>query len=192
MIEQSLLLEVRSGIAHNTHSMPPPLQLRPLTPADAHQYQQLRLRALREHPDAFTSDVEQEANKPLSWSQERLKEGQARFIGIFDAEQLIAMVGLEVPLRHKEAHVGHLVGMYVSQAYIGRGLARRLVQACLDHAGTLGLEAVKLTVTATNERAANLYLRSGFVLYGTEPRAVCIAGRYLDKCLMRYALNRSA
>jgi RimJ/RimL family protein N-acetyltransferase len=169
--------------------MPPSLLLRLLTPADAHQYQQLRLHALRAHPDAFTSDADQEASKPLSWSQERLKEGQARFFGIFDAEQLVAMVGLEVPSRRKEAHVGHLVGMFVSAAYSGQGLARSLVQACFDHAASLRLEAIKLTVTATNARAIELYLRCGFLVYGTEPRAVCIEGRYFDKSLMRFALS---
>ncbi len=170
--------------------MPPSLLLRPLTPADADQYQRLRLHALREHPDAFTSDADQEALKPLSWSQERLKEGQARFFGIFDAEQLVAMVGLEVPSRRKEAHVGHLVGMFVSAGYTGQGLAVSLVQACVGYAASLQLEAIKLTVTATNRRAVQLYERSGFVLYGTEPRAVKCEGEYFDKCLMRRRLSK--
>ena len=41
-------------------------QIRELTPDDAVSYCTLRLRMLREHPEAFTSSFEEESQKPLA------------------------------------------------------------------------------------------------------------------------------
>ena len=40
--------------------------IRRLMPDDAGEYRTLRLRALREHPDAFTSSFEEEQIRPLA------------------------------------------------------------------------------------------------------------------------------
>jgi hypothetical protein len=44
-------------------------EIRQLTDADALAYHELRLRGLREHPEAFTSSFEDESRKPLDWAQ---------------------------------------------------------------------------------------------------------------------------
>jgi ribosomal protein S18 acetylase RimI-like enzyme len=165
------------------------LSLRSLQPQDAVQYQQLRLRALRENPQAFTSDAEQEQARPLLWSHERLAASNATFFGHVFEGNLVSMVGLEVPTRKKEAHVGHLIGMYVSPEFAGRGLARALVSACLDDARQRGLRAVKLSVTSSNSAALNLYLSCGFRRYGEEAQAVYVDGAYYAKSLLKYDLN---
>ncbi len=178
-------LEGSTGITHNTDYMVSSLSLRPLQPQDAVQYQQLRLRALREHPQAFTSDAQQEQAKPLLWSQERLAASNATFFGHVVQGNVVSMVGLEVPTRKKEAHVGHLIGMYVSPEFAGRGLARALVLACLDNARQRGLRAVKLSVTSSNLAALNLYLSCGFRRYGEEAQAVYVDGAYYAKSLLK-------
>jgi ribosomal protein S18 acetylase RimI-like enzyme len=166
--------------------------LRPLHPDDAVPYRALRLRALREHPQAFTSDAEQEAAKPLRWSQERLHANAvAAFFGHCVGDSLVSMVGLELSARQKESHVGHLIGMYVSPEYAGRGLARQLVEHCLEHARQRGLRAVKLTVTSNNAQAMQLYLSCGFCRYGQEEQAICVEGIYYAKTLLKCELLAS-
>ena len=44
--------------------------IRRLQPADAHLYRSLRLRALREHPDAFTSSYEDDRQQPVEAAAE--------------------------------------------------------------------------------------------------------------------------
>ena len=49
-----------------------PMPIRRLTPDDAAAYRELRLRALREHPEAFTSDWQTERSRPPEESRQRL------------------------------------------------------------------------------------------------------------------------
>ena len=61
--------------------------IRQLLEDDAGPYRALRLRALREFPQAFTSSYEEESGKALEWSERRLKQEAQRpndvFMGAF-------------------------------------------------------------------------------------------------------------
>ena len=54
-----------------------PSRIRLLVPDDAAVYRALRLRALREHPEAFTSSFEEETVRPLSWSEAAVERRSA-------------------------------------------------------------------------------------------------------------------
>lgn len=164
-----------------------PITIRRLTTADAAAYRDLRLRALREHPDAFTSSFEDEAAKPLNWSEWRLAaQEDSFFLGAWSADGLlIGMVGLLRETQRKTRHRATLIGMYVVPEANGRGVGRCLLAAGLAEARTLpGLETVRLTVTAGNARAENLYTGAGFRAFGVEQRAIRWEGRYYDKIHM--------
>jgi len=165
------------------------LTVRRLTPDDAAVYQALRLRGLEEHPEAFTSSVPDEAARPLQWAQERLRCVAARphdfFLGAFRAGRLLGIVGLQGRYRPKERHNASVVGMYVVPEVSGQGVGRALMQALLRDAGRIaGLEQLDLTVTEGNDAARTLYLRCGFTVWGTLPRAVRIGPHYLGKVHM--------
>ena len=49
------------------------MEIRLLDESDADAYSDLRLRVLREHPEAFVPSHEEEAHKRLSWTEDRLK-----------------------------------------------------------------------------------------------------------------------
>ncbi|MBP8102030.1 MAG: GNAT family N-acetyltransferase, partial [Burkholderiaceae bacterium] len=92
--------------------------IRRLMPDDAGEYRTLRLRALRDHPDAFTSSFEEEQLRPLAWAQARLRPDAERphdfFLGAFIGDELVGMVGLQGRYRPKERHNAAVVGMYVA------------------------------------------------------------------------------
>jgi RimJ/RimL family protein N-acetyltransferase len=161
---------------------------------DAPQYQALRLRGLREHPEAFTSSVEQEAAKPLEWSRRRLTPDAARphdfFLGAFEDGDLCGVVGLEGRYRPKEHHNATLVGMVVPSERVGHGIGRALVEALVRRARTLpSLAQIDLTVTAGNTPAHTLYERCGFIVVGVLPRAIQVDGHYHDKVQMQLRLD---
>ena len=54
------------------------------------------------------------------------------------------------------------------------------------------MEMLTLTVTAGNETATSLYVSSGFVAYGSLPRALKIGAVYHDKLHMQLALQAAA
>lgn len=165
------------------------MPIRRLTPDDAPEYRALRLRALREHPDAFTSDWEDANARPQAESRQRLASAWVPFWGAFDeGGAMVGMVGLECASRAKERHKGVVVAMYVAQEAAGHGLGRELLQALMAHAAAIGLTDLVLTVTEGNAPAIHLYREAGFAAFGTEPRAIVVEGRAHAKVHMHLGL----
>lgn len=171
----------------------PEFTLRALGPADAADYRALRLRALREHPEAFTSSYEEEVTKPLDWSAQRLASDEKRphdfFLGAFlpvaGGSQLAGMVGLVGQYRQKERHGATVVGMYVAPELAGQGAGMALMQSLIERARVLPeLRQIDLTVTAGNERAEAVYARCGFSIYGVLRDAVRIGDSFHAKVHM--------
>jgi ribosomal protein S18 acetylase RimI-like enzyme len=161
------------------------MSIRQLTPEDAPTYRELRLRALREHPQAFTSDWEDASQRPPEESRQRLASAGVTFWGAFDeGGALCGMVGLECSTRAKQRHRGTVVAMYVAREAAGRGLGRDLLRALMLHAKAIGLTNLGLTVTEGNASALRLYQEAGFAEFGTEPRAIVVEGLPLAKVHM--------
>ena len=76
-----------------------------------------------------------------------------------------------------------LWGVYVRPKARSAGVARRLVEAVLDHARGR-VEQVNLAVERGNMHARRLYTSLGFVEYGLEKNALKIGDRYFDDVLM--------
>jgi ribosomal protein S18 acetylase RimI-like enzyme len=159
------------------------MAVRRLTPAEAAALRDLRLRALKEHPDAFTSSYEDDVRQPVSAMEKRLAEESGNaFWGAFVEGNLVGMVGSTCEPRAKNRHKGHVVAMYVAPEFRRRGLGRALLQAVIDHARDVaGLEQLVLTVTRRNPAAGDLYRATGFTSFGIEPRALKAGGEYFDK-----------
>jgi RimJ/RimL family protein N-acetyltransferase len=165
-----------------------------LTPSDVDEYRRARLRALAEHPEAFRSDAEEEAAKPLQWWVARLAprtESHGAFFGAWTAaHRLVGTAGLLLETRRKVRHTATIIGMYVTPEHAGRGLGARLLDACIDVArADPALEVLYLTVTSTNSGAIRLYERTGFVAYGLEPRSMRLGKQTFDKLMMALHLR---
>jgi ribosomal protein S18 acetylase RimI-like enzyme len=163
--------------------------IRLLAVEDAVHYRALRLRALREHPDAFTSSLEEEDLRPLSWSEARLGRDPQRlhdfFLGAYRDGVLVGMVGLQGRYRAKERHNASVVGLFVAPEAGGQGWGRALIQDLLARARALpALEQLDLTVTQGNDRAQALYAQCGFSVYGVLPHAIKVDGQDLAKVHM--------
>ncbi|MSP00221.1 MAG: GNAT family N-acetyltransferase [Acetobacteraceae bacterium] len=157
------------------------LVIRPLNADDAEMYRSIRLEALRAHPEAFGASFDAEAARPVAFFAERLT-ASAVFAGVHNGT-LLGTAGFRAESGPKQAHKGLLWGMYVRPIARGSGLARRLVEAVLDHARER-VELIQLRVVADNAVARALYASLGFEPYGIEARSLKIEGRYLDEVLM--------
>ena len=167
------------------------LEIRILTADDAEEYRTLRLRALREEPEAFGSSWEEENARPLELTIVRLvADGMTAFGGFDDAGRLAGMVRLRRQDGVKAEHKADILGMYVAPEVRGRGLGRMLLDAAITQArATPGIEQLMLAVNATNLPARNLYLALGFEPFGREPRALKISERYFDEDYMALFLS---
>jgi GNAT superfamily N-acetyltransferase len=158
------------------------MQIRRLLSSDAAEYRALRLRALHDHPEAFTSSYEEEVLKPLASSEQRLGDGsQVKFWGAFVDGKLVGTAGLDREQRLKVQHKAVVIGMYVAPEYARRGIAHALLHTLLADARTSHLELLILTVTDGNRSAERLYLDTGFVSWGIEPGAIKVQHQRFSK-----------
>mgnify|MGYP002362489915 FL=1 len=164
--------------------MSPDVLVRRLTQADASAYRAVRLRALREHPEAFTSDADEEASQPLDVMAQRLGHPERKVWGAFAADALMGTIGLDREHRVKNRHKATVVGMYVATEYAGKGAGRALINTLLADARATGLDLLVLTVTEGNLSAIRLYEHAGFKTFGVEPGAIKVAGRAWAKTHM--------
>jgi RimJ/RimL family protein N-acetyltransferase len=165
------------------------LVLRRLVADDLPAYKALRDEALAADPTAFTSDAATEVKRDAFSYVGRLgldrPEGGQFVIGAWRGKTLVGAIGCERDRRAKVRHLGHVIGTMVRAEERGRGLGRALLDAAIAEARRAeGIEMLTLTVTAGNAPAIRLYERAGFVRYGTQPRAIRVDGRDLDKDLM--------
>ncbi len=137
----------------------------------------MRLRGLREHPDAFTSSFEEENLRPLADTEKRLAAASDTVMwGGFIDGALAGVVGMTRETRLKNRHKATLVAMYVAPEYGGRGVGLALVNTVVQAAKAAGVELLVLTVTEGNRQAAALYERAGFAAFGVEPDAIRVNG----------------
>jgi RimJ/RimL family protein N-acetyltransferase len=162
-------------------------KLRRLETDDVASYRELRLEGLKNHPEAFASSWELEAEKPLPWWAERLKSSIV-LGGWVDDSPLVGVAGLRIQDAVKLRHKGVLWGMYVRPEVRGMGLAAALVQRAIEHASTV-VEELCLTVVTTNTAACRLYRAAGFKEYGLERRALKVGSEYHDEMLMALSLG---
>jgi ribosomal protein S18 acetylase RimI-like enzyme len=164
------------------------IRIRPLTEADAKRWRDLRLRMLRENPEAFGSAYEDQAAWPLDRFAQRLREANTPdnlILGAFEGDALIGSVGMGREVGAKVRHKAGIVSVYVAPEARGRSVARALFDDIIARARTLpGLEQLYLGVGADNIAARSLYLSLGFEVYGLERHALKVGERYVDEELM--------
>ena len=176
---------------------PPPLAankglqavlIRPAAPADAGRLRDLRLEALADHPQAFSSDYATAAQEPLAnWVErlERHEQGANERLQVAEAgSELVGMAGIYRDPRPKIRHAATIWGVYVSPGWRGLRTGDGLVKANLEWAASHEVVFVRLAVISVNSSAIACYLRCGFSVYGVEPKSIFYEGRYYDELMM--------
>ena len=160
--------------------------LRTLKPEDAAAFLALRLRGLKECPEAFASSYEEEVSTPLAEMSSRLQPKADRaIIGAFHDSALAGVVGLQREGMLKLAHKAFVWGMYVAPEARGRGTGTLVLRAALEHAASsLGVRQVNLGVNTRNAAAVALYKKLGFEVYGLEREFLMVGGEYHDEYQM--------
>jgi ribosomal protein S18 acetylase RimI-like enzyme len=131
--------------------------IRRAEPEDWEVVRDIRLRMLREEPDAYASEYQTEARfEPDLWKQ-RLATA-ASYLA-FDDDQ--ALVGIATGLEPTDGDI-YVVGMYVAPEARGSGCARQLLDAIADLAIRRHAKRLVLEVAESNVRATRSYRSYGF------------------------------
>lgn len=121
---------------------------------------QVRLAALSNAPTAFGVSFETAAGYTNEQWQQRASavDGPEFWLASMDGAP-VGMIGGGVSQRRRY----NLIGMWVEPHVRASGIASRLVEAVKTRALEKGHDRVFLDVAPDNERAANFYLKHGFV-----------------------------
>lgn len=111
-----------------------------------------------------------------------IERGVAQVVAV-DAGRVVGWADIVPGWAHGVAHRGSL-GIGVVASHRGRGLGKRLLQACIDRAWSNGLARVDLEVRADNLAAIRLYEALGFQREGVRRRGMRIDGCYIDMLQM--------
>jgi RimJ/RimL family protein N-acetyltransferase len=160
--------------------------IRRLSPADAAQYQALRLAGLQDEPFSFASSYDEEKDLLTATIEDRLAiKPDCGTIGAFEGERLVGLVGLGREGMLKLSHKAFIWGMYVKPEFRGQGIARALIGEALNLARSVPeLKQVNLCANARNLGAIALYESLGFKVFGREPGSMFIDGVLHDEVHM--------
>lgn len=163
------------------------IHFRKLLPADAKQYREIRLEALKNYPESFGSSYEEESALPkLNFEINIEQKVAGKFIvGAFDGESLIGICGFVHEERIKVRHRGLIIQMYIQPAYQGKKFGLQLLQATTGEAFKIPeVEQIVLGVITHNISAIKTYQQAGFKEFGVHPNYLKIGNRYYDERLM--------
>ena len=170
------------------------IEYRALNSGLAAAYREIRLRALKGAPDAYSSSYETQQAHPLEFFADRCTFRSDNFIiGAMhrDAgvETIVGTGGGYVDPEIKRAHIGYVVGMWVEPDHRGLGIARAILRRVMAQLRAVRqVTRLELTVTANNRGALALYESEGFAVWGREPDAINVQGKLHDDLHMSLRL----
>jgi ribosomal protein S18 acetylase RimI-like enzyme len=164
--------------------------VRALAEDDLDALWELRLRALRDDPEAWGTVYDEAMTSGSGAVLQRLRERDDEhfYLGALAGNgdtELVGMVRFTRIEGRKDRHKAQVASLYVAPEWRGQGIGRALVEEIIARARRLeGLEQLRLDVVTANTAAVALYRSLGFEVYGTDPHALKDGERYWDEYLM--------
>ncbi len=144
------------------------MQIERITSEGWERVRAVRLRSLRDSPDAFATTLAQDEARPLAVWRERLEnDDSATFLATGDRRDVGCVFSSKFRGREGAAW---LFGMWVAPEARGSGAGGALVDAVLEWAREQRYERILLEVGDANATAIRLYERKGFLPTGNAGR----------------------
>lgn len=143
------------------------LRVRAFKPEEWSQYRSVRLRVLKDSPDAFGSTYEMAVTYPDESWKNRLQDLSIKTdlaLAAFDGDEAMSLAWGRIDPETPER--ADLYQMWSSPDIRRQGMAHKMLDAVIDWARQQGADYVILGVTVGNSPAEKLYLRAGFVPFG--------------------------
>lgn len=147
------------------------IRLDPITSQNVPLFREVRLRALRDTPSAFSSTYEEELRlTDADWLERALRWNREKGIGLLAMDGSLGCGIAGSFLDEDDGTRAQLISMWTDPAYRQQGVGRLLVNEIAGWARLRGADLLQLMVTSSNEAAMRFYQRLGFARTGrTEP-----------------------
>lgn len=164
------------------HPMRGPDGMRLLGAGDWRIFRDIRMEMLENEPDGFGMTLAEFATQ----APDDIIGGLAktRLWAVVEGGRVVATAGWFVMPGAVQAHRGHVVAIYVTQAARGRGLAAQLLAQVAEDARAKGMRQLELDVGTKNAPARRVYEAAGYAVTGTLPGALNHAGHIHDQLFM--------
>ena len=157
------------------------ITVRQLMPEDFAILREIRLEALKLHPEAYSSAYEDWVK--FSDDDWRAKLSAPVFAA-FHGDKVVGLIGLWPQAGIRTAHRAIVVMVYVRSEMRGNGIAQKLMQAVALYARENNISQLELSVLADNETAWRLYKREGYTEFGRRPNWISLNGETFDEVMM--------
>jgi len=138
--------------------------------AEWQKFKELRLRAIREDPQAFITPYAKEIQTTNEKWQERLKNYQGENAIMFfakDDKNLVGMIGTYWNDKNDSEITAHIFGVYVNKKYRGQKIGKALMKKVLQYIRERkNIHLVNLRVNVEDKAPFHLYESVGFVEIG--------------------------
>ena len=160
--------------------------LEPISSKNSPIFKDIRLRALQDSPNAFSSTYAEESKlTDADWVKRATQWSGAKSIGYLALDDRAAVGIAAGILNQTEPSRADLVSMWVASTHRRKGIGGMLVETVVAWARSQNAQVLLLLVTSNNHKAINFYQRLGFSLTGkTEPYRN-------DPSLLNYEMRRS-
>jgi ribosomal protein S18 acetylase RimI-like enzyme len=162
------------------------IDLELISSQNAQIFKDIRLRALQDSPNAFSSTYAEESKlTDADWVKRATQWSGAKSIGYLALDDRAAVGIAAGILNQTEPSRADLVSMWVASTHRRKGIGGMLVETVVAWARSQNAQVLLLLVTSNNHKAINFYQRLGFSLTGkTEPYRN-------DPSLLNYEMRRS-
>ena len=168
------------------------MEFRQLVAEDASAYWELRLEALQNSPEAFGASYEEaiQRDNPIERVKDNFKVKGNYTFGAFEQHTLIGVVTLLQESALKMRHRANIFAMYISPTARGKGIGKALMEMAIEQAKeNQEIEKINLSVVSSNKAAKNLYIQLGFIVFGTEEKALKVEDTYYEEQHMSLILE---
>jgi ribosomal protein S18 acetylase RimI-like enzyme len=158
------------------------------------KYRDLRLRALKEDPQAFGSSYRKSLEySPMEW-QRRLKNAMEEktdwLVFAKDENKLVGMMGAYID-KEGPSDIATIVSVYVPSEERGKGISKMLMQELLKRiSNNENIRKAKLGVNKKQIAAVGLYNSFGFKNVG-ERKYVMGNGEEVDEYIMERQIDKN-
>ena len=161
-----------------------------LKPDNWKKYRNLRLKALKEEPQAFGSTYEDNNKHPDEYWQQRLEDTLTKKTQWLVFAKLNGiLVGMVGGFAEKEPDNAHVIAVYVTPEARGKGISKLLMKELLTRIKTNNIiKKITVDVNLEQDVALNLYKNLGFQVI-KRYRLVLGDGKEHDISQLQMAVN---
>lgn len=166
----------------------------PIAPNRWEDYRDLWLEALKETPESFAADYnEQRQVSDHVWKRRLesvLLEKEAVMVFAKLNTKIIGMIGAYFDENPKFKHIATVWGAYVKPDYRNQGIATRMANILFEKiSDNPDIKKIKTYSITNGHLAVNVYKNFGFDIIGISKEELLIGDRYFDVYIMEKRLR---